>query len=73
MSGAGFLCATMSPANTLTDRARSAPTACSRVACTETSAEVEATASGQPAARASPKIRAMPGRGGTAPEAIRLV
>ena len=73
MSGAGFLCATMSPANTVTARAFSAPTARSSVARTETSAEVEATARVQPAARASATIRAMPGRGGTAPDATRPV
>ena len=69
MSGAGFLRGTMLPANTLTARACSAPTACSRVARTEASAEVDATATGQPTASASATTRAMPGRGGTAPEA----
>ena len=69
MSGAGFLCGTMSPANTATARACSAPTARSRVARTEGSAEVEATATGQPAASASATTRSMPGAGGTAPEA----
>ncbi len=72
MSGAGFLRGTMLPANTFTARACSAPTARSRVALTEVSAEVDATATGQPPASASPTMRAMPGLGGTAPEATRL-
>ncbi len=57
----------MSPANTMISRARPGPTARSRVAVTDSSAEVEATASRQPASSACPTTRAMPGRGGTAP------
>ncbi len=53
--------------------ARSGPTARSRVAVTESSAEVEATASRQPASSAAAAIRAMPGRGGTAPAATSPV
>src|SRR6516164_9860441 len=45
------------------------PTARSRVARTEDSADVEATATAHPPARASSTTRATPGRGGTAPEA----
>ena len=63
----------MSPAKTLTARACSAPTARSSVATTEGSADVEATATRQPAARASPTILATPERGGTAPEATSWV
>ena len=67
MSGAGFLCATTSPANTMNCLACPAPTARSRVAATDSRAEVEATASRQPASSACAATRAMPGRGGTAP------
>ena len=73
MSGAGFFRGTMSPANTLTARAFSAPTARSSVTRTEGSADVDATATGQPAASASATMRAMPGRGGTAPDATSSV
>ena len=57
----------MSPANTANRAALSAPTACSSTALTDSSAEVEATASVQPAPSASSTIRAMPGRAGSRP------
>jgi hypothetical protein len=69
MSGAGFLRGTMSPANTATGVRVPRPTARSSVARTDGSADVEATATSQPAASASATMRAMPGRGGTAPAA----
>ncbi len=54
MSGAGFLWATTSPARTRSKRAaRSGPAAWSRMARTDASAEVEATASVQPASCAA--------------------
>ena len=65
MSGAGFLRDTMSPANTVTLWASSAPSARVSVAITEGSADVDATATGQPAVMASPAILAIPDRGGT--------
>ena len=71
MSGAGFLAATTSPANTVTCRAVSVPTARASVARTDGAADVDATATVQPAASASPTSRATPGRGGTAPRATR--
>jgi hypothetical protein len=56
------------------DRARLAvPTARSSVARTESSADVEATATRQPAASASATILAIPERGGTAPDATSPV
>src|SRR6478609_980132 len=51
MSGAGFLRGTTSPANTSNRAARPGPTACSSTARTDSSADVDATASRQPAAR----------------------
>lgn len=73
MSGAGFLCGTMSPAKTAKPLASSSPTACSSTARTEGSAEVEATASVQPAPRAASTIRRIPGRPGSAPDATSSV
>ena len=73
MAGAGFLAGTTSPAKTAKSAARSAPTACSSTARTDGSAEVDATASCQPAAAASSTIRAMPGRAGIAPAATIAV
>ena len=65
MSGAGFFAGTMSPAKTVEPRPGPSPTACSRTARTDGSAEVEATASCQPAAvRLARRCRAMPGRPG---------
>ena len=70
MSGAGFLWGTQSPASTTSKRAaRSGPAARSRMARTDGSADVDATASFQPASWASPMIRRMPGRGGSLPAA----
>ena len=48
MSGAGFLAGTTSPANTVTCRAVSGPTARASVARTDGAADVEATATSQP-------------------------
>ena len=73
MSGAGFLCGTMSPAKTSTDRAWPVPTARFSVARTDASADVEATATRQPVASASATILAIPERGGTAPDATSPV
>ena len=70
MSGAGFLWGTQSPASRTSKRAaRSGPAAWSRIARTDGSAEVEATASFQPASCASAMIRRIPGRGGSFPAA----
>ena len=70
MSGAGFLWATTSPARRRSKReARSAPVAFSRIALTEASADVDATAIFQPASWASRTIRRMPARGGSMPAA----
>ena len=49
--------------------ARSGPAARSRMARTDGSADVDATASFQPASWASPMMRRMPGRGGSLPAA----
>src|SRR5450755_4071566 len=57
----------MSPANTSNRAAPAAPTACSRTARTDSSADVEATASVHPACNASSAIRAIPGRAGSPP------
>lgn len=73
MSGAGFFLGTTSPAKTATDRASSGPTARSIVARTDGSADVDATATSQPAASASVTILAIPERGGTAPDATSPV
>ena len=67
MAGSGFLAGTTSPAKTAKRAAASAPTTCSSTARTDSSAEVEATASDHPAASASSTMRAMPGRPGRRP------
>ena len=73
MPGSGFFAGTASPASTLKWAAFSFPTACSRVARTDSSAEVEATASIQPAASASSTMRATPGRAGISPACTRAL
>ena len=73
MSGAGFLFFTASPAKMRNAAACCGPTACSRTARTEASAEVDAMASVQPAACASAMIRAIPGRAGMSPSATKRV
>ena len=67
MPGSGFLAGTMSPAKTAKCAAVSVPTTCSSTARTDSSADVEATASVQPAASASSTMRATPGRPGSRP------
>jgi len=69
MAGSGFLAGTTSPAKTAILAASSGATTCSTTARTDSSAEVEATATGQPAASASPITLATPGRAGRRPAA----
>ena len=73
MSGAGFLCSTTSPASKVEPGGTLGPAACSRMARTDGSAEVEATPRVHPASCASPMIRRMPGRVGSVPASTMSV
>ena len=73
MSGAGFLAGTTSPAKHLEPRGQRFADDVHQHRRTDSSAEVEATASCQPAALAAATMRLMPGRPGSAPDCTRCL